>query len=244
MAIGWKRLGLRGALLLISLHSLFPQAHPDGRVAGSLLIAANATAAGIYELTPHEVTSIAPVRGTEQLRMVGDIQPFQRATLRAKTEGRIVTLSAREGDTVRAGDTLVWFETSDLETEFRQREAEWEGAQAENRRALQTLRRLEQLATKNIATQDQLETAQNDVFVTGARVESAAAQRDMARAAIRDAAALEHLSTSPIPFGNGSHRFPAFASRSFRPVSGEELLRSSSAFWGAIRFCFSGSHRI
>lgn len=67
---------------------------------------------GIYAV----VAFIDPARGTvERLRVSGELRPINLARLRAKSGGRITEIGARKGQSVKAGDILVRFETEGLQ---------------------------------------------------------------------------------------------------------------------------------
>ncbi|MDR6820328.1 RND family efflux transporter MFP subunit [Neorhizobium sp. 2083] len=139
------------------------------------------------ELAPSEIADIRPTSMAERLRVSGDLEPINRAVLHAKDGGRIVEVHAVAGQAVKAGDVLVRFETDDLRSILRQREGDRDVAMAEMLLAMQSLNRIEQLAVKNIASQEQLDKARSEVAATTARLKSLSAQADIARTGLRDA---------------------------------------------------------
>lgn len=139
------------------------------------------------ELAPSEIADIRPTSMAERLRVSGDIEPINRAVLHAKDGGRIMEVRAVAGQAVKAGDALVRFETDDLGSILRQREGDRDVAMAEMLLAMQSLNRIEHLAVKNIASQEQLDKARSEVAATTARLKSLSAQADIARTGLRDA---------------------------------------------------------
>jgi len=139
------------------------------------------------ELAPSEIAEIRPTSMAERLRVGGDIEPINRAVLHAKDGGRIMEVRAVAGQAVKAGDVLVRFETDDLRSILRQREGDRDVAMAEMLLAMQSLNRIEHLAMKNIASQEQLDKARSEVAATTARLKSLSAQADIARTGLRDA---------------------------------------------------------
>lgn len=139
------------------------------------------------ELSAMEIVRIRPTTLIEHLRVSGELRPINHANLRAKSGGRIIEIGAREGQAVNAGDVLVRFETEDLQSIHKQREADRNVADAERRLAILSLDRTEQLARKYIASTDQLDKAKADVAAATARLDSLSAQVDIARTALRDA---------------------------------------------------------
>lgn len=139
------------------------------------------------ELSPMEIVKIQSATLVERLRVSGELQPIHQATLRAKAGGRIVQITVREGQVVKAGDVLVRFESEDLRSTLKQREADRDGATAQMRFAIQSLDRIEQLALKRIASQEQLDRARSEVAAVKARRDGLSAQMEMAHTALRDA---------------------------------------------------------
>jgi len=139
------------------------------------------------ELASSEIADIRPTSMAERLRVSGDLEPINRAVLHAKDGGRIVEVRAVAGQAVKAGDVLVRFETDDLRSILGQREGDRDVAMAEMLLAMQSLNRIEQLAVKNIASQEQLDKARSEVTATTARLKSLSAQADIARTGLRDA---------------------------------------------------------
>jgi RND family efflux transporter MFP subunit len=139
------------------------------------------------ELTAAEVTDVVPAPLTERLRVSGALQPVERVTLRAKSSGKVVEVSAREGQRVKVGEVLVRFETDDLKSVLHQRESELMAANAELDLAKQALARIEQLAVKNVSSRDQLEKARRDLITNDAKLQGLSAQVETARLALREA---------------------------------------------------------
>jgi membrane fusion protein (multidrug efflux system) len=143
-----------------------------------------------FELTPSEMAKIQPTLMMEQLRVSGELEPANRAVLRAKDGGKIIEIRASEGQPVKAGEVLVRFDTDDLQSILKQREGDRDVAKAQMHLAMQSLNRIEQLVDKNIAPKEQLDKARSEVAVATARLQSLSAQTDIARTALRDAEVL------------------------------------------------------
>lgn len=142
------------------------------------------------EVTHAEVTSIEATSMVERLRVSGDLQPIDRGVMHAKNGGKVLAVGVREGQSVKAGDVLVRFETDDLQSTLLQRESDRDAAEAEQVLAMQVLARMEQLAAKNVASKEHLEKAKSDVAANSSKVQSLSAQVDIARLALRDAEVL------------------------------------------------------
>jgi RND family efflux transporter MFP subunit len=139
------------------------------------------------ELTQTEVTSVEAVSMVERLRVSGELQPVNRAVIRAKAGGKVIDVRAREGERVQGGEVIVRFETDDLQSTLKQRESDRDAAEAELVLATQALNRVDQLAAKKVASREQLEKAKSDVAANTARVGSLSAQVNIARAALCEA---------------------------------------------------------
>lgn len=150
-----------------------------------LLAAGDVTAP--LELLPAEIAKIQPTNLVERLKVSGEVRPVNQAILRARSGGMVIQTNVREGQSVRAGDVLVRFESEDLYAAFKQREADRVGVRAEMVLAMQSLNRIEQLTAKSVASQEQLDKAESSVAALKARLDSLAAQVDVARTALREA---------------------------------------------------------
>ncbi|MBN9055130.1 MAG: efflux RND transporter periplasmic adaptor subunit [Rhizobiales bacterium] len=142
------------------------------------------------ELSSVEIAKVQPMDLVERVRVSGELRPINQAILRARNGGSILQFDFREGQAVRAGDVLAKFETEDLQSVLKQREAEREGAMAGMLLAIQSLNRMEQLTGKNVTSQEQLDKAKSEVASAKARLDSLAAQAEIARTALRDAEVL------------------------------------------------------
>jgi membrane fusion protein (multidrug efflux system) len=139
------------------------------------------------ELAQAEVTKVRSVSMAERLRVSGELYPVNQVTMRAEDGGSILDLAVREGDRVRAGDVILRFETDELRSMLLQRESDRDAGEAELTLAMQALRRIEQLAAKNVTSNEQLEKARSDVAANTSKVQSLSAQVDIARVALLDA---------------------------------------------------------
>jgi membrane fusion protein (multidrug efflux system) len=157
------------------------------RVKGIVAAASVVQGSKPLQLNHAEITNVAITSMVERLRVSGELQPINRVVMRAKTAGKIVELSVREGHPVKAGDVLARFETDDLQSTLLQRESDRDAAEAELMLAMQALNRFEQLAAKNVSSKEQLERAKSDVASNTSKVRSLSAQVDIARVNLRDA---------------------------------------------------------
>lgn len=179
---------LAGCVLVVAaLGPVRGSADANERVKG-VVAAATMSPAGIpFELTEQETAKIGTRSMAERLSISGELQPISRVVIRAREAGKILEMTVREGQPVKAGDLLARFETDELQSTLLLRQSDRNAAEAELTLAMQALARTEQLAAKNIASAEQLDKAKSDVVVKTARVQSLSAQVDIARLALRNA---------------------------------------------------------
>ncbi len=194
MALRWMKRtikaggALAGCVLVVTaLDPARGSVDANERVKG-IVAAATMSPAGIpFELTAQEIATIGTRPMAERLSISGELQPISRVVIRAREAGKILEMTVKEGQPVRAGDLLVRFETEELQSTLLLRQSDRDAAEAELTLAMQALARTEQLAAKNIASAEQLDKAKSDVVVKTARVQSLSAQVDIARLALRNA---------------------------------------------------------
>ncbi|MDX0371788.1 efflux RND transporter periplasmic adaptor subunit [Sinorhizobium meliloti] len=213
MTLKWMRRSMTTAALfgcayvaIVTIDPACGTSDPNDRLKKVVASAEAASANPPLELFPMEITKVEPVALSERLRVSGEIRPFNQATLRARSGGRIVQSDIREGQAVNAGDVLVRFEVEDLHSVLKQKVADRQGAIAGLLLAMQSLARIEQLAGKNVASQEQLEEARSEVGVAKARLDSLSAQVEIARIALRDAEVLAPFNgtVSKLSVGRGA----------------------------------------
>ncbi len=155
--------------------------------AGQIVKAVSTSPAGIpFELAAVEIARIGQRQMAERLRISGELQPVSRVVLRAREAGKLIEVNVREGQSVRAGDVMARFETTELEATLLQRQSDRDAAEAELSRAAQALARTEQLAARNVTSAEELDKAKSDVVVKTARVQSLSAQADIVRLMLRN----------------------------------------------------------
>ena len=160
--------GLGAALALIAwIGTSYGRADGRGRESGS---------AGDTE-TPITVKTEAVTFKTEPVshEVVGSVVPRLSADLAAKIMGRVVTVAVTEGDPVKAGQPLVWLESSDLTASVDQAHAAVRAAQAGASSAAVA-------ATMEKAASDaRIQAARAMVAQAEASLQSAKARRDLVR---------------------------------------------------------------
>ena len=107
-----------------------------------------ATQAVALEFTPGDVASIEPRALSRWLPVSGTLQPVNQATVKAKCPGEIRQVLVREGESVKAGQVLARFDTSDLDAKLTDRVGALEASRAQ-------LALAEKTRTQNLALLNQ-----------------------------------------------------------------------------------------
>lgn len=120
------------------------------------------------------VVQAGPVEDTFELP--GVVAPLAVARLAAEVPGRIRRIAVREGESIRAGQPLIYLETDLLQ-------AEVDRARAQAQFGEQELHRIQVARTRNVATEMELDLAQSTYDKSKADLEAAEAR--LRRAVIR-----------------------------------------------------------
>ncbi len=115
----------------------------------------------------------APEAPTDRLRVSGHVEATE-TRLAPEAGGRILTLTVKEGDRVRTGQTVLTLDTRDVQLAIDRVKAEQHAAEAQLR-LVQAGSRVEDIRQ----AQSQVETARSEV--NGARTELQAAEQDLER---------------------------------------------------------------
>ena len=147
-----------------------------------------ATAAGAVQTMPAQIVESRGQQVPQILRSTGTVHPRETATVSAQVMGRIQQVLVREGDIVRAGQTLVVLDDTALRAQVEQAQAGVKAAQnaelaAQTSAALatSTLARYKQLeAQKSVSSQEMDEVSHRAEAAT-ANLDAARAQTEAAR---------------------------------------------------------------
>jgi len=159
-----------------------------------VLIGAGVVAGNLYYRRDTGITVTTDVIRTRDLEAVvsasGKIQPKRLVNISADTPGRVVDLAVNEGDRVKIGQFLLQIDPRSLRTRVDSGTASFEAAQmsldqmrqavetarVQLEQARQTLKRQQDLWSKQLTTRESLEKATNDVKAA----ESALSEREHA----------------------------------------------------------------
>ena len=141
------------------------------------------------------------------VRSTGTVHARQTAMVSAQVVGRIEQVLVREGDTVRAGQTLVVIDGAALRASVDQAQAgvkaalsEQAMAQTDARLAASTLERYRQLETQKSVSPQEMDEVSRRAAASAARLEAVRAQADVARAQERGAHTMLGYSRLTAPF--------------------------------------------
>ena len=123
----------------------------------------------------------------------GVIQPVKQSTVSAQAAGRIVTLLAKAGDKVRAGQVLATIDDREAQTGVQRSQAQVAQAQAELRNAQANFDRTRDLQGKGFVSAAALDTAES-------QLKGALAGRDQAGAGARQSALAQGFTRVLAPF--------------------------------------------
>ena len=113
----------------------------------------------------------------ESTPITGDLRPIETVEVRARLEGDIVSVLAREGQRVSQGQLLARFESSEQESAQRSAEARVAAARADLSTAEWNLRQSEELFKAGAVAERDLRASQN--AVASARAQVAAAESEL-----------------------------------------------------------------
>jgi len=131
-------------------------------------------------------------RGTIEagVQVSGDLKAIEEAVVRARLEGDLVGVYAREGDRVRQGQLLARFEDSEQESNRISAVAEREAAQSELETAKWNAEQSDQLFKAGAIAERELRTAQQTFAASRARLAAAEARVRAATSLVTDTRAL------------------------------------------------------
>jgi len=157
-----------------------------GATSGSGAGSEAAAAMGVIEFAPGDLATLAPVTLERQIPLTGTLRAVHQTLVRAKVAGELLSLSVREGDTVRAGQPIARIDPADFEARVREREAQARSAETQLEQARRTLENNRQLLTRGFISQNAFDNAQSGADVAVAARDAALAQLAQARKALAD----------------------------------------------------------
>lgn len=121
------------------------------------------------------VDVVAPVRSalSSELTLPGTVEAYTDAPIYARTNGYLSHWYADIGAHVKAGQRLADIDTPEVDAQYRQAQAEFATAEANNRLAQITAARYQKLRETGLVAQQDVDNAQGDADAKKAQLESA-----------------------------------------------------------------------
>ena len=116
----------------------------------------------------------------------GNLRPIETVSIRARIEGDLVALNAREGDVVRAGTVLAALESSEQEAALRSAEADLLAARTEASTAQWNLDQTKELFTAGAVAERDYRAAEQSALTAKARLAAAESRVKAAQSVARD----------------------------------------------------------
>jgi membrane fusion protein (multidrug efflux system) len=149
--------------------------------------ASGAADAGRLTLGEGDVQTVRQAPLTQEVSVSGSLRARQSAVLKAKVAGELQSLNVREGEAVRAGQTLGQIDTTELLLRVRQAEQQAQAAQAQRAVAERTLSNNEAMVSQGFISPTALETSRLNAEGARATWQAAQAGLELARKAQADA---------------------------------------------------------
>ncbi|MBN2373114.1 efflux RND transporter periplasmic adaptor subunit [bacterium] len=112
------------------------------------------------------VQEVQPTEVEDRINLPATIAPWEDLTILAEVSGAIISISVKEGDTVKEGDILAQIDPRDYENRLNQIQASYSLAQLE-------FDRISRLAKTSAASQAQLDSVQSRLHEISSSLESA-----------------------------------------------------------------------
>ena len=149
--------------------------------------AAKKREAPVLEFAAGDVVRLQSKRLSSELVLPGSVQAISQATVRAKLSAEVKRVLVREGDRVRAGQTIAEFDTAQLRAQLAERKATHESAKAQLATTERTRQANAQLVKQNFISQNAFDTADSAYQAQLAIVAAARAQLEQTQLLLEDA---------------------------------------------------------
>lgn len=122
---------------------------------------ARAARAAVVQLAPFEVQRLAPARLVEPLKITGSLAPVRQLQLTAEVSAKVTNVTARPGDAVFRGQTLVAFDTDTLQSQLDQAEANARATRVQLDQARTDFERTKSLVDRGLQAVNTLDQARS-----------------------------------------------------------------------------------
>ncbi|WP_269532304.1 efflux RND transporter periplasmic adaptor subunit [Chitinimonas sp. BJYL2] len=142
----------------------------------------------VLELANSDVVKVMDVNLIQPLALSGTLTPVRQTVINAEVEGALAEVLVRPGDSVKAGQVLARFETSDLGNQLAMRQASFERSRAELQLAEKNRDRNANLIKQGFISSNAFDVSESSLSVAVAQHKADAAALGLARKAMNDSA--------------------------------------------------------
>jgi RND family efflux transporter MFP subunit len=139
------------------------------------------------EFATGDIVRLERRRLAVESELPGTVQAVSQATVRAKVAAEVKRVLVREGDRVRAGQTIAEFDTAQLRAQFAERTAAVASAQADLVTAERTRNSNRELLKQNFISQNAFDASEGSYQAKLAAVQLARAQLEQTQIMLNDA---------------------------------------------------------
>jgi RND family efflux transporter MFP subunit len=147
-----------------------------------------APAEAVAELAPTDLVAVAPVDLNLGLPVSGTLRAVNTALVKARVAGELQGLRVREGDAVKAGQTLAQIDPTEYRARLQQAQQQADAAKAQVDIAQRQLDNNKALVAQNFISQTALQTSLSNLEAAHAQHRAALAAADVARKSLDDTA--------------------------------------------------------
>jgi len=139
-----------------------------------------------YQLGQQDVVAVQQLALEQTVAIAGSLRALQTAVIKARAAGELQGLSKREGDAVRAGETVARVDNTEAQARLRQAEQQAQAAQAQVAIAQRGFDNNQALVRQGFISSTALDTSSANLAAAQATHQAALAARDIARKALGD----------------------------------------------------------
>ena len=147
----------------------------------------------VYQLAAQDVVAVQTLALDQTVALSGSLRALQTALIKARSAGELQGLSKREGDAVRAGETVARVDNTEAQARLRQAEQQAQAARAQVAIAQRGFDNNQALVRQGFISATALDTSSANLGVAQANHQAALAARDIARKALGDTVLISPL---------------------------------------------------
>ena len=140
----------------------------------------------VAELAPTDLVAVAPLDLQLGWPVSGTLRAVNTALVKAKVAGQLQGLRVREGDAVKAGQTLAQIDTTEYRARLEQAQQQADAAKAQVDITQRQLDNNKALVAQNFISQTALQTSISNLEAANAQYRAALAAADVARKSLDD----------------------------------------------------------